>query len=118
VLVVCLSFAVCLPGTTCWELNWPARAVATLVSAAVGVTTLPRTFPAAVAAQSAVRAASAVAVLVLAEASTGALRAPPRTPERLAWPRARAASTVTSFQTDASMQNRCSSGTRFRDGLE
>jgi hypothetical protein len=28
-LVVCLSFAVCLPGTTRWELRWPARAVAT-----------------------------------------------------------------------------------------
>lgn len=77
-LVVCLSFAVCLPGTTRWELSWSARAVATLVSAAVGVAALPRTSPAALAAQSAVRAAAAVAVLVLAVASPGVLRAPPR----------------------------------------
>lgn len=77
-LVVCLSFAVCLPGTTRWELSWSVRAVATLVSAAMGVAALPRTSPAALAAQGAVRAAPAVAVMVLAGASPGALRAPPR----------------------------------------
>jgi hypothetical protein len=40
--VVALSFAVCLPAAGRWELSWPARAVATLVSVAVGVGALPR----------------------------------------------------------------------------
>lgn len=72
--VVCLSFAVCLPAAGRWELSWPVRAVATLVSAAVGVAALPRSGHAALPSSAPARAA----VLVAPSASRGALPAPPR----------------------------------------
>lgn len=70
--VVCLSFAVCLPAAGSWELTWPARAVATLVSAAVGVAGLPRGGSAALA--SGVHSPARAAERLLAPwASAGAL---------------------------------------------
>lgn len=79
--VVCLSFAVCLPVAGSWELSWPARAVATLVSAAVGVAALPRTVSTlSRSGHTALQggAAARAAVLLAPCASAGALPAPPR----------------------------------------
>jgi hypothetical protein len=73
--VVCLSFAVCLPAASRWELSWPVRAVATLVSVAVGVAPLPRSNAAALAAGS--HAPARAAVLVAPWASAGVLAEPP-----------------------------------------
>jgi hypothetical protein len=76
--VVCLSFAVCLPAASRWELSWPVRAVATLVSAAVGVGALPRgSHPALGASAPAARASLVALELRQPWASAGALAEPP-----------------------------------------
>jgi hypothetical protein len=83
-LVMCLSFALSLPATAAsrWEPGWPARAVVTLMSAAVGVAALPRA-RAALAAQSA-RPRQVAAVPVAPWASPGSVRAPARWQEQQA----------------------------------
>jgi hypothetical protein len=78
-LVVCLTFAVSLPASSHWELgsNWTARAVATLVSAAVGSAALPRASHRGVTAQG-VAASERATVLVAPAAHAGDVCAPAR----------------------------------------
>jgi hypothetical protein len=89
-LVVCLTFAISVPAASHWELgsNWTARAVATLVSAAVGSAALPRAShpgvtPQGVTAQ-AVAASQRAALLVAPADRAGGVCAPARWEQNLA----------------------------------